>query len=124
LHAKSVFGYNKNELTSYMFLIQKNALMKWQSYNPEWLVVLAEEQLSDFEWLPAAFACCTRCLVESKAFIYFVSPENPNQPGAEWQFERNLQLNSPQHGQIIIDVLTNQRIGGIEFLRYASKVRK
>ena len=53
---------------------------------------------------------------ESKAYIHFVKPENPNQLNSEWQFQENLILESKIYGTLILDILTENRIGGIEFL--------
>ena len=88
----------------------------WQPYDPTWLVTLAREQLVDETWLPDALARCTRCLQKSDAYIYFINPDQPNRPGAEWQFLRNLHLQHPKAGWLILDVLTEERIGGVEFV--------
>lgn len=89
----------------------------WQPYDPSWLVGLAEEQYPDQPWLTAALARCTRCHVESPAYTYFVDPECANKPGAAWQFAANIELSSPTAGPLLLDVLTEGRIGGVEFLK-------
>ena len=91
--------------------------LQWQPYDPSWLVRLARQQYPDQPWLAEAFAGCTRCLVESRAYLYFVNPAHPNQPGSEWQFERNLLLDAGKEGKIVVDVVVGPRIGGIEFLK-------
>lgn len=48
--------------------------------------------------------------------VRFVSGENANQPGAEWQFEENIVLENETEGTIVLDVLKDGRIGGIEFI--------
>jgi len=55
---------------------------------------------------------------ESRAYIYFVNADNAGQPNSEWQFEENIILEDRKEGTIILDVLTDNRIGGIEFLKY------
>jgi hypothetical protein len=45
-----------------------------------------------------------------------VSPENANKPGAEWQFERSIVLEDPKEGELVLDILKGNRVGGIEFL--------
>ena len=85
----------------------------WIDYDPAWLVALAREQLPA---LAPALSRCTRALVESKAYIYFVSGDEANQPGSEWQFDRNEFLRDPVRGELVLDVLKDGRIGGIEFL--------
>jgi len=91
--------------------------MKWEAYDPAWLVALVREQCPDEPWLADAAATCTRCQVESRAYIYFVDGASPNQPRSPWQFERNIVLSSPSEGEIVLDILTDQRIGGVEFVR-------
>jgi hypothetical protein len=90
--------------------------MQWKEYDPEWLAVLAEAQVLEERWLPDAIRKCTKCLVESKAYIHFVSPENPNQLGSDWQFEDNIILEDEKEGDLVLDILTGHRVGGVEFL--------
>lgn len=49
-------------------------------------------------------------------YIYFVSAERPNQPGSEWQFDENIVLEDETEGTIVLDILKDGRIGGIEFV--------
>jgi len=91
--------------------------MKWVSFDPSWLVALAQEQLPDEKWLPKALAACRSCSWESRAYAHFVDNSNPNQPGSKWQFERNLVLFDAKEGELVLDVLTERRIGGVEFLQ-------
>lgn len=51
-----------------------------------------------------------------RAYVSFVSSERPNQPGSEWQFDENIVLEHQTEGTIVLDVLKDGRIGGIEFL--------
>ena len=89
---------------------------EWKHCDPGWLLSLAEQQQPDQPWLAAALRDCTRCIEESPAYLRFVSGERANQAGAEWQFEGNLSLHHPQHGELILDILQGQRVGGVEFL--------
>ncbi len=88
---------------------------RWKAYDPSWLVAAAREQAPEEPWLAEALAKCTRCLTESDRYVHFVDPRRPNQPGSEWQFERNVLLETSTHGLVAIDVLTDNRIGGVEF---------
>lgn len=90
--------------------------MKWEKYDPEWLAKLAEEQVPEEPWLPKALRQCTEYLIESKAYYHFVSPENANQPGAEWQIVTNIILKDPKVGDLVLDILKGRRVGGVEFL--------
>lgn len=87
---------------------------QWVEYDPSWLVELAGEQEPS---LVSSQMKCTTALVESKAYIHFVNPASPNQPGSEWQFDRSVLLNHPKHGTVVVDVLRDGRIGGVEFLK-------
>ena len=49
-------------------------------------------------------------------YVGFVASYWPNQPGSEWQFEENIVLEHETEGTIILDILKDGRIGGIEFL--------
>lgn len=86
---------------------------RWIDYDPAWLVALALKQEPD---VVAALQKCKRAFVESKAYVYFVLPVSPNKPGSEWQFDRNVRLVDSKHGEILLDVLRDGRVGGIEFL--------
>jgi hypothetical protein len=87
----------------------------WKTYDPGWLVKLAKEQHSDFPWLAEALTNCTRASWESKAYVHFVDPTDANKPGAEWQIDCNMTLNDEEHGELILDILKGQRVGGVEF---------
>ena len=90
--------------------------MEWKEYDPEWLAVLAEAQVPEEIWLPDALRKCTKCSVESTAYTRFVSSENPNQPGSDWQFDDNIILEDEKEGDLVLDILKGHRVGGVEFL--------
>ena len=87
--------------------------MKWEPYDPAWLVEIARREIPDETWLAEALARCTRAWTSCTTYIHFVDPTNPNQPGSEWQFKQNLVF---QNGRLVLDVLKSGRIGGVEFL--------
>ena len=87
--------------------------MEWKPYDPSWLVVIAKRERAKEIWLIEALARCIRAWVECKSYIYFVDATNPNQPGSEWQFKKNILLDN---GRLVLDVLEGGRIGGVEFL--------
>lgn len=89
---------------------------KWERYDPTWLVEIARQQVPDLPWLSAALASCTTCLRASDAYIYFVEALNPNEPGSEWQFETNVILEHETEGDLVLDILKDHRVGGVEFL--------
>lgn len=49
-------------------------------------------------------------------YVSFVSSENANEPGAQWQFKENVVLEHDGEGTIVLDILQDGRIGGIEFV--------
>ena len=49
-------------------------------------------------------------------YIRFVSAIRPNLLGSEWQFAENIVLEHETEGTIILDILEDGRIGGIEFV--------
>jgi hypothetical protein len=92
----------------------------WEPYDPQWLIDLALEQHKDKMWLIDAFSKCTNAKSGGSAYIYFVDGSNPNQSESEWQFDQNLMMQSFDQGEIIVDILRGNRIGGIEFTRNLS----
>ena len=85
----------------------------WVDYDPAWLVELAKDQGPE---LVKALTQCTKALVVSAAYISFVPADAPNQPGSEWQFDINVILEDPERGSIVLDLLKDGRVGGVEFL--------
>ena len=90
--------------------------MHWEPYDPSWLVALAREQAPEEPSLARSLSDCTTCFRKSPAYVYFVDPTNPNQPGSAWQFRENFVLEHPVRGDIVLDILKDGRVGGIEFL--------
>jgi len=91
-------------------------MTEWKPYDPTWLVELAKAQLPDEPWLPAALAACTRARQESAAYIHFVNPSDPEEPGSEWEIQTDLTLKHPTEGDLVLDILEGNRVGGVEFL--------
>ena len=88
----------------------------WKSYDPTWLVELAKEQLPEETWLPAALAACTMARQESAAYIHFVTRADPEEPGSEWQVQTDFTLKHPTEGELVLDILEGNRVGGVEFV--------
>jgi hypothetical protein len=64
--------------------------------------------------LADALAICTRASGANSAYIKFVDATNPNTPGSEWQFDSNIVLHHSIEGEVVIDLLKGQRVGGVE----------
>ena len=50
---------------------------------------------------------------KKKAYTHFVDATNPNQPYSKWQFKESIVLED--EGTIILDILKDGSIGGVEF---------
>ena len=51
-----------------------------------------------------------------RPYLRFVSGIQPNRLGSEWQFKENIVLEHEGEGTIVLDILEDGRIGGIEFV--------
>jgi hypothetical protein len=88
----------------------------WRPYDPSWLVELAEKQEPGQPWLSAALERCTRASGTDGCYVHFVDASDANEPGADWQFRENIVLEHPVHGELVLDVLQDGRVGDFEFL--------
>jgi hypothetical protein len=88
----------------------------WQPYDPTWLVGLARNQVPEEPWLPQALGTCTCHFRHDETYVYFVDDSRPNEPGSAWQFEFCVELESPTEGWLILDILKDRRVGGVEFV--------
>ena len=88
----------------------------WQRYNPNWLLFDASSYFPQRPWLKNAIRNCNAALWESHAYVYFVDPSNANKTGSPWQFDHNLQIERTRYGNLVLDILKDRQIGGIEFL--------
>lgn len=93
-------------------------MLRWENYNPDWLVEAAQEQIPEEKVIIHNLKKCIMCFKESKAYHYFILPKNPNEPNSDWQFDENILLRDTKHGDIVLDILKGKVIGGIEFLKY------
>lgn len=91
--------------------------MDWESHDPSWLADWVRAHRPELGWLADALARCTRAAKGGRAYLYFVDPADANQPGAPWQHAETVTLEHPREGTLVVDVLTDGRVGGIEFLR-------
>lgn len=98
-----------------MWLQNQIKKKSWQPYDPTWLVALAKDQLPKEQWLHESLKNCTQVSGEIP-MLHFVDPYRANQPGSSWQFETNIILDDPQYGDLVLDILKDKRVGGVEFL--------
>ena len=85
-------------------------------FHPTMLIETVREQAPEFPWLAEALTNCGDGEWESVAYVGYVSRANPNQPGADWQFEVNVVLEHAVLGMVVLDILKGNRLGGIEFV--------
>ena len=55
---------------------------------------------------------------ESKAYYKFVDSTSANKPGSKWQFKENIILEHPKYKTIVLDILQDDQLGGIEFIKF------
>ncbi len=88
------------------------------TFKIEWITELLKEQEPERKDLIEQIDKIERREWLRQAYVRFVSGFRPNQPNSEWQFEENIELEHPTEGTIVLDILKDGRIGGIEFLKY------
>lgn len=91
--------------------------IEWVSYDPSWLVKLAEAQKPSNKWLSESLRKCTKAIKVSldTPYLYFVDNTNANKDGSDWQFKTNVTLDSEEEGWLILDILQDNKVGGVEF---------
>jgi len=95
--------------------LQKLRYFFYRDYDPGWLVDAAEPYSNEYPWLQSALRKCIRAK-DGGVYIHFISSANPNKPGSEWQFVRNITLENSIRGDLVLDVLSGNRIGGVEMI--------
>lgn len=85
----------------------------WEPYDAQWLISLL---LAADEIAVAADAKGRNWAEVGPHYVRFVDAERPNQEGAAWKHQRCMRLSSQSHGEIVVDVLSNDRVGGVELL--------
>lgn len=86
------------------------------SFDPTWLVEVLQRECPEETAVIEAARRCTSFLIGKSWYVTFISSAQPNQPGAEWQFDRSVVLEDTAYGEVVIDILKDGRIGGIELL--------
>lgn len=72
---------------------------------------LAEARYPAEEWLTRALAACRTVLAPTTLYIHFVDPKSP-----AWRVSKNITLESPQHGTLVLDIIEGDSVGGVEFV--------
>jgi hypothetical protein len=85
-------------------------------FKPSMLIEAVQKQAPEYPWLPKALEKCGIGDWESPAYVGYVSRQDPNQPGFAWQFATSIILEHESLGMVILDILIDNRLGGIEFV--------
>ena len=85
---------------------------RFKKFDNSWLLDAALSQFPQDNVLHEAIKNCNRIMNG----CYFVDPKKPNEPGSEWQFEKSVTLEDTPHGDIVLDILKDGRVGSIEYL--------
>lgn len=85
---------------------------KWESFDNSWLLESALDKFPQDYHLHSGIRGCKKILNG----CYFVSPENANKSGSEWQFEKSITIEDTKYGDVVLDILKDGRVGSIEYL--------
>lgn len=88
----------------------------WESYDPAWLIELAQAELPENVELRDALSNCRKATqIGWKAkILYFVDPFRRNDPSFGWKFKEAIVFETYSKGPVIVDVLQDGRIGAVE----------
>ena len=92
-----------------------------RQYDPSWLVNAVKALEGEYPWIVEAAQNCTSVVAESELYIHFIDPSNPNKPGSKWQFEQNIIIEESEKGELVLDILKGNIIGGVELLTNVMK---
>jgi len=81
-------------------------------FDPDWIIDLVKVQEPLRKDIIDALKKCKKGYWNSKAWVYFADKDGP-----EWQIAENFILNHETKGLIVLDLLKNGKIGGIEFVK-------
>lgn len=92
----------------------------WAPYDPRWLVQLARKQLPDDWQLHEAPAACTRaqanaCCSPKVCGYQFLDRSSLNADESAARFAGNVILMREDETDVILDILADGRVSGIEF---------
>jgi hypothetical protein len=81
----------------------------------EYIIKLVKQQESDRQDIVDALLNCKNGHWSRNGYYQFVDSTNANKPNSEWQHDECIVIEQKNKGDIIIDMLKDGRIGGIEF---------
>ena len=83
-----------------------------KNFDPNWLIDLAKEQRPDLEWLPVALSQCKSYIQKSTAY-YEIMGGNQETSSSKAVKKFCVELNHPELGLIILDVVEGSFVGEI-----------
>ena len=87
----------------------------------EYLIRLVRQQEAERQDIVSALQNCKGGHWSEKGYYSFVDSKNPNLTNSDWQHEECIVLEQHEKGDIVIDLLKDGRIGGIEFIDLIDK---
>ena len=93
-------------------------MSKTATFKKQWIIDLIKEQDPERFDLIEQLESLEVSEWFRQGYVRFVSSVRANQAGSPWQHQECVELEHPTEGTIILDVLKDGRIGGIEFLNY------
>ncbi|KAB1065291.1 hypothetical protein [Salibacter halophilus] len=85
-------------------------------FDIEWIIDLIKEQEPDRTDLIEQLEMNERRRWIRQPYIFLLSVEKPSKPGSECQFGENIVLEHEREGTIVLDILEDGRIYGVEFV--------
>jgi len=82
----------------------------------EKIIELVKEQEPERPDLISALQNCKSGHWTRQGYYQYVNSRNANQPNSDWQHAESIVIEQKSKGDIIIDILKDGRIGGIEFI--------
>lgn len=96
-------------------------MLKSKLINIKEIIELLKQQEPDRHDVIEALQKCSAGQWESNSYYRFVDSKNANEPNAEWQHDECIVLEQENKGDIVLDLLKDGRIGGIEFINLIDK---
>ena len=90
--------------------------MEWTSFDSTWLIELVKQQLPEEGWLLDSLFRVNRAQYDGVSYYLFIEREKASDGNVDWEFNRNIKLRDPERGEIVLDILNNNEVAGMEVL--------
>ena len=88
----------------------------WEDHDPKWLIYLIRTQHPAEQEIVTALKNCTRWRRDDEGYFFFLGTNETGASGDRLTVSRCIELCSEDEGQLILDVLADGRLLGIQFL--------